>query len=88
MFFLNHFVAENSNLITEKGLYFWQALLNGSFSNLIQNEENAQVRAAACDCLGSIGLQIFEQFPVITQNCCNTYCVYNKLNCRGTSNYW
>lgn len=48
----------------EQCLQFWQTLLNGSLIELLQNEQHPILRAVGCDCLGSVGAQIFEQLPV------------------------
>ncbi|KAK9885381.1 hypothetical protein WA026_010880 [Henosepilachna vigintioctopunctata] len=54
------------------GLTFWQTLINGSLTILLQSEQKAALRAVGCDCLGSIGSHIFERLPGDKQILCVT----------------
>lgn len=67
------FVTDNLKMIlvfskdddaSEKFCAFWSRLLNGSLTKLIQNENHALARAAACDALGAIGETILEKLEV------------------------
>lgn len=50
--------------LLEKGVQFWQTLLNGSLVTLLQEEQQPALRAVGCDCVGSIGPYVFERLPV------------------------
>ncbi|KAL3272750.1 hypothetical protein HHI36_014211 [Cryptolaemus montrouzieri] len=54
------------------GLIFWQTLINGSLTSLLQSEQQATTKAVGCDCLGSIGSHIFERLPGDKQVLCVT----------------
>ncbi|CAG9812627.1 unnamed protein product [Phaedon cochleariae] len=56
----------------EDYLFFWQTLLNGSLVDLLQSEQHSILRAVGCDCLGSIGSDIFEKLPRDKQILCVT----------------
>ncbi|KRT79059.1 HEAT domain-containing protein [Oryctes borbonicus] len=58
-YFVNN--PDRNFLSFEQGLGFWNTLLNGPLLSLIENEEQFVLRAVACDCLGSIGSDIFER---------------------------
>lgn len=47
----------------EKGIAFWQSILT-HLVPLMQEETQLFLRAIACDCLGSIGPDVFEHLPV------------------------
>ncbi|PNF19845.1 hypothetical protein B7P43_G12519 [Cryptotermes secundus] len=47
----------------DKNLQFWQTILSGPLISLVQNAEQAALRAAGCDCLATIGTGVFEQLP-------------------------
>ncbi|KAI4455968.1 malaria antigen-related [Holotrichia oblita] len=59
LYFINN--PDKNFLSVEQGLVFWNALLNGPLLSLVENEEHSPLRAVACDCLGSIGADIFER---------------------------
>lgn len=50
--------------ISEKYCVFWSHLLHGALTKLIQNETHTPARAAACDCLGTIGETIMAKLEV------------------------
>nr|XP_023019529.1 HEAT repeat-containing protein 6 [Leptinotarsa decemlineata] len=52
-------------------LQFWQTLFNESLINLVQSEQ-VILRAVGCDCLGSIGNDIFDKLPRDKQIICIT----------------
>lgn len=69
------YFENNVNLnpaIESNCLLFWQTLLNDSLIGLLKNEELSVLRAIGCDCLGSIGRNIFEQLPRDRQIFCVT----------------
>jgi hypothetical protein len=59
-------------LSVNRCLPFWQTLLNGSLTALLQNEQHHLLRAVGCDCLGSIGPDAFEGLPRDKQILCVT----------------
>ncbi|CAG9838730.1 unnamed protein product [Diabrotica balteata] len=56
----------------ESFLTFWQNLLSGPLIDLLQCEDQAVLKAVGCDCLGSIGSDIFEKLPRDKQIVCVT----------------
>ena len=48
----------------DKCVQFWQTVLSGPLVALIQNAEHTMLRTVGCDCLATIGTQVFEQLPV------------------------
>nr|XP_022905160.1 HEAT repeat-containing protein 6 isoform X1 [Onthophagus taurus]XP_022905161.1 HEAT repeat-containing protein 6 isoform X1 [Onthophagus taurus]XP_022905163.1 HEAT repeat-containing protein 6 isoform X1 [Onthophagus taurus]XP_022905164.1 HEAT repeat-containing protein 6 isoform X1 [Onthophagus taurus] len=59
---ISEYLANNANkthITIEQGLFFWNSLLSGPFSHLIEFESESH-RAVACQCLENIGKHIFE----------------------------
>lgn len=42
---------------------FWRELLGSSVTSLVQCPDQPSLRAAACDCLANIGMNVFEKLP-------------------------
>ncbi|RZC35907.1 HEAT repeat-containing protein 6 [Asbolus verrucosus] len=59
-------------MFLDQCLPFWQVLLNGSLTGLLQSEQHPILRAVGCDCLGSMGAFAFEQLPRDKQILCVT----------------
>ncbi|XP_050301710.1 HEAT repeat-containing protein 6 [Anthonomus grandis grandis] len=57
---------------TTSCINFWLVLLDNPLVALIQNDQQAALRAVGCDCFGSIGAEIFQQFPREKQILCVT----------------
>ncbi|XP_017785560.1 PREDICTED: HEAT repeat-containing protein 6 [Nicrophorus vespilloides] len=55
-----------------RSVTFWQCLLSGPLLGLLQNEDQATLRAIACDCLASIGANVYEELPRDKQLLCIT----------------
>ncbi|XP_021942024.1 HEAT repeat-containing protein 6 isoform X3 [Zootermopsis nevadensis] len=49
--------------LLDRNLQFWQTVLSGPLISLVQNVEEASLRAVGCDCLAAIGAEVFEQLP-------------------------
>ncbi|KAJ9596933.1 hypothetical protein L9F63_012058 [Diploptera punctata] len=47
----------------DKCVQFWQTVLSGPLIALVQDTEQAMLRTVGCDCLTSIGTQVFEELP-------------------------
>lgn len=43
---------------------FWRELLSSSVTSLVQCADQPSLRAAACDCLAIIGVNVFEKLTV------------------------
>lgn len=56
----------------ENFVKFWLTLLEGELIDLLQSEDHPMLKAVACDCIGSIGSDIFEQLPRHKQLLCIT----------------
>jgi hypothetical protein len=59
------FLGGTTAVSLDKNLRFWQTVLSGPLISLVQNAEQASLRAVGCDCLATIGTGVFEQLPVI-----------------------
>lgn len=59
LYFVNN--PDKTFLSVDQGLVFWNSLLNGPLLTLMDNEEQSALRSVACDCLGSIGMDVFER---------------------------
>ncbi|XP_057658257.1 HEAT repeat-containing protein 6 isoform X1 [Diorhabda carinulata] len=56
----------------ENFVKFWLTLLEGELIDLLQSDDHPMLKAVACDCIGSIGSDIFEQLPRHKQLLCIT----------------
>lgn len=65
------FIGQAMNRCSQMSLSFWETLLNGSLTALLQNDQSI-LRAIGCDCLGSIGPESFEQLSRDKQILCVT----------------
>lgn len=64
-YFENVFIPDSIKAITtEQALFFWQHLIDDILARLVQNDKESLLRAIGCDCLGSIGADVFEHLPV------------------------
>ena len=53
---------DDTSLTVESGLRFWINLVQDSLKVIVQDEHNF-LRGIGCDCLGSVGPDIFERLP-------------------------
>lgn len=58
------FLDDTKTISLEQGLKFWLHLIDDPLIRLLQNEKDASLRAIGCDCLASIGTDVFEHLPV------------------------
>ena len=56
----------------EKGMAFWEAILSGPLQNVVENVEDSAGKSYMCNCLATIGPEIFEKLPHRSQLYCQT----------------
>ncbi|XP_064619703.1 HEAT repeat-containing protein 6-like isoform X2 [Lineus longissimus] len=57
---------------TEQSFEFWIEILNRPLLGALQNQENSALRATGCDCLSTIGSDVFEKLPLDKRIMCIT----------------
>ncbi|XP_069701845.1 HEAT repeat-containing protein 6 isoform X3 [Periplaneta americana] len=55
--------GEMKAVLLDRNLIFWQTVLSGPFISLIQNAEKPALRSVGCDCLATVGSEVFELLP-------------------------